>query len=520
MAGVCSFASQASKRRANHPTDCALVEVICDFFRHATRLPQLNCDEKSRVLFREHLTVLLALTGSCSRWRAIALADPALWTDIFVDVMTPDLLSLHLERSAGLCLNVVITNPHPVTHSILCREAHRFRRFIVDDMKLSPIWGDAFPVAASNLEELRIDAYPNFPSLGFLVPIFDGSLPKLQSLQLRNVPFWSMGMFRDLRHLEFVNGALTLPVFVPLILDVLQASPLLETLSIENSCVLPDARYVCTVAPLPNLRWLRVTEDAVSKVLHLIDVPPSANIEIVRYFCEVAGPSVNVLSCLHAGLPWIHFLDGTQDITILLDTEVMSIKLRNCHGGAITIDVKDIPVGAHGLDDVMPPRYSPLLITTFYAISSLAALGSASSLSIIIPEDARDTLLYTAVEGFTSPKWRHLLRSLENLVSLTVPLPFALLPMQVIILSSSNFTMLCPRLEKVAITTDVPADEVHGEQLRRITKFVEARHDSGFPLSSLDVDVSVVTPISKQAQAGYTQTWDELVGDVTFSVRF
>ena len=500
--------------------DCAPVEVICDIFRHATRLPQLNCDEKSRVLFKEHLTVLLALTGSCSRWRAIALADPTLWTDIFVDVMTLDFLRLHLERSVGLPLDVVVTNPHPVTHSVLCEQAHRFRRFIVDDMRLSSVWGDAFPEAASNLEELRIDAHPNYPSLGFLVPIFDGSLPKLRSLQLRNVPFWSVGMFKGLRHLEFINGVQTLPLFIPLILDTLQASPLLETLSIENCCILPDSQYAYNVAPLPHLRRLRATSDAVSKILHLIDIPFSASIEIAHSFCEVSGLGVNVLSCLHPGLPWINFLDGTQDVTVLLNADDMSVRMGNCHGGVITIGVKDIPVGAHGLDDVMPPRYSPLLINAFDAMSRLAALKSVSSLSIIIPEDARNSLLYTAVEGFTSPEWRRLLQNLENLTSLAVPLPFALLPIQVVIISTSNFTMTCPKLKKVAIATDIPMDEVHGEQLRRITKFVEARYDSGFPLSTLDVDVSAASPISKQARMEYTEAWGALVEDVTFSVRF
>ena len=62
-------------------------------------------------------------------------------------------------------------------------------------------------------------------------------------------------------------------------------------------------------------------------------------------------------------------------------------------------------------------------------------------------------------------------------------------------------------------------DEVHDEQFRRITKFVEARYDSGFPLYSLDVDVSAGSPISKQAQMEYTEAWGVFVKDVTFSVR-
>ena len=38
--------------------------------------------------------------------------------------------------------------------------------------------------------------------------------------------------------------------------------------------------------------------------------------------------------------------------------------------------------------------------------------------------------------------------------------------MQVVILSSSNYTMIYPRLKRVSIATDIPADEVHNELLR------------------------------------------------------
>ena len=133
-------------------------------------------------------------------------------------------------------------------------------------------------------------------------------------------------------------------------------------------------------------------------------MPSSANIEIARAFCDVAEPGVNVLSFLRTDLPWIIFLDGVRDVTILLNAGVMSVEMRNCHGGVITIDAKNIPLGVYGLDDVMPPRYSPLLINTFDAIPQLTSLKSISSLSIVILEEARSVLLYTAVEGFTSPK--------------------------------------------------------------------------------------------------------------------
>ena len=47
--------------------------------------------------------------------------------------------------------------------------------------------------------------------------------------------------------------------------------------------------------------------DAVLKLFHFIDVPPSANIEITPSFCDVTEPGVNVLSWLHPDLPWINF---------------------------------------------------------------------------------------------------------------------------------------------------------------------------------------------------------------------
>ena len=152
-----------------------------------------------------------------------------------------------------------------------------------------------------------------------------------------------------------------------------------------------------------------MTSDAVSKVLHLIDVPSSVDIEEARSFCDVAEPGVNVLSCLHADLPWINLLDGVRDVTILLNTDVMSVRMGNCHGGVATIDVRDIPIGAYVLGGVVPPRYSSLSINTFDAISQLISLKSISSLSIVLHKEARSILPYKTVGGFTGTEWCRLL---------------------------------------------------------------------------------------------------------------
>lgn len=134
----------------------------------------------------------------------------------FLEVMAPDLLCLHLERSAGSRLDLVITNPHPVIHSVFYKQAHRFRKFVAHEMELSHILGHAFPDATLNLKKSRIDTHPNCPFLRFLVPIFGGSPPNLQSVQHWNVPFWPTGVLESFRHLQFISGVSTLPSFIPL----------------------------------------------------------------------------------------------------------------------------------------------------------------------------------------------------------------------------------------------------------------------------------------------------------------
>ena len=127
-------------------TDSAPVEIIRDIFRHALH-------SFCSTVTRSPASSSMSAPVHCS-FSPVHTATDALLPHLIDRHLSPDLLRLHLERSAVLRLNAIITDPHPVTHSIICDEAYRFRRFIVDDMKLSPIWGDALPSAASHLEEL------------------------------------------------------------------------------------------------------------------------------------------------------------------------------------------------------------------------------------------------------------------------------------------------------------------------------------------------------------------------------
>ena len=136
---------------------------------------------------------------------------------------------------------------------------------------------------------------------------FSTTRSKLQSLQLRNVLFWPIGVFKGLRPLEFIH---------PPVSGHLPREPVARDPVHREFSILPDSKYAYIVAPQRNPRQLRATSDVVSICLHLINVPTTTNIGIVRSFCDVAGPGVNFFFYLHAGLPWIKFLDGTHYVTV------------------------------------------------------------------------------------------------------------------------------------------------------------------------------------------------------------
>ena len=53
-------------------------------------------------------------------------------------------------------------------------------------------------------------------------------------------------------------------------------------------------------------------------------------------------------------------MDETRNVIVLLNTDAMTVKMKNCHGAVIAIDLKDITIGAYGLDYVMPPLFPSL----------------------------------------------------------------------------------------------------------------------------------------------------------------
>ena len=203
---------------------------------------------------------------------------------------------------------MVITDPRPAIHFIICDGADRFSRFIVDDIKLSPIWGDALPTAASCLEEVQTDAHPGHPSIRFLVPVFDGSLPKLRSLRLRNVPFWSMGMFEGLKNSNSPMGRKRY------LCSSRWFSISSKRAHCSRRCSSEPAVFFSSLDMRVPLLLTQFTPTSRDFRFGFEGPPPHRRAFLCGYrdssfLLQCRGTSVNVLSRLHADLPWIAALE-------------------------------------------------------------------------------------------------------------------------------------------------------------------------------------------------------------------
>ncbi|KAI0345943.1 hypothetical protein BDW22DRAFT_1353582 [Trametopsis cervina] len=154
-----------------------------------------------------------AITASslvCRHWRNIALATPALWTDILISSPDADFVSTQLVRSGVCPLNVQFKGPvSPASLELtfvnnLLQQAHRIRRLIVwvktqsDDIR--PWLENAeqletLDVMSRFYKDSDMQSFQDHPLL------CDSRTPRLHTLSVSNWGRWQTGTFRTLRYL-------------------------------------------------------------------------------------------------------------------------------------------------------------------------------------------------------------------------------------------------------------------------------------------------------------------------------
>ncbi|KAJ7593888.1 hypothetical protein C8J56DRAFT_423501 [Mycena floridula] len=236
-------------------------ELLAEIFRLLQEQPQSFCpsfeyEVPSRSDYR-----WMDLLQVCRHWRGIVATSPMLWSAIDT-LFRPETF---LKRSGAAPLSVFIPNTDRVSDSLIrqiasqgshLRELHcwgGYREELLPYFQKCP---------GPLLEALTLLPGVGSPSVdqAILPPLFGGIMPKLTKVSIDYYTSWPAGYFTKLTHLCLSNQYDFSRPSTSDFLDFLDASPLLEELSLDSAGPTKDntADYPTTHASrIVNLEHLR-----------------------------------------------------------------------------------------------------------------------------------------------------------------------------------------------------------------------------------------------------------------------
>ncbi|KAI0747671.1 hypothetical protein C8Q80DRAFT_689565 [Daedaleopsis nitida] len=285
-------------------------ELLADIF--ARLLPSPRSDRKWEIA-----PDILRLTHVCTRWRALALSQPELWTAIPIDHL--DIAQELAGRSGTLPISISLREVPAVTRPIavfVVSQLHRVRELRVSLTSskrlyafLSHLISHPAPILDDLVLELQdgeVEPDTEYTENVYLQsPLFAGTAPPLRALTLTHVyptlvlPYELSGLI----HLE-----LTLPRMPSTrLMQMFASSPRLQTITLAIPYIIFGQRSLETtgVVDLPELRRSMITVSAypqgIRALLFRLGIPPRANLRVaIRN--EILGydavPRVANLGCL------------------------------------------------------------------------------------------------------------------------------------------------------------------------------------------------------------------------------
>ncbi|KAI0648235.1 hypothetical protein C8Q79DRAFT_905518 [Trametes meyenii] len=236
----------------------------------------------------------IRITHICKHWRAVALGAPPLWTNIVLN--HPVGLKVFLERSKALPVHISLTTSQtPILGSIklIASQYHRVRTLklrVPARVDLQSIMNRLKGIAAPLLEELSIDntdkeplRRPRAQPSDLVPPPQFAGTPALRSLSLCGAPLPYIPTPNALTHIDLAGLLPTLPV----LLDLLQSTPLLETLILDRNrqggVFNRDGLQLAREVGLPRLRLFHMhtyPPAGIASLLSTLALPRGATIEL------------------------------------------------------------------------------------------------------------------------------------------------------------------------------------------------------------------------------------------------
>ncbi|KAJ7141921.1 hypothetical protein C8R43DRAFT_1238304 [Mycena crocata] len=240
----------------------------------------------------------------CHHWHNLAVATQPLWSYIQLGWERNVLSRLYnqVDRSGAAPLTIKIHRYEGHYTDEILRNSGRIQALEASGeakhiyVLIHSLSESNFPLLtsldfnfSSGREELPGDLVQALPD-----EVFDGRMPQLRELVLRSValPWRSLRGLTSLCLTECGN-ATSLPHTFDVLLAMLDASPRLQTLRLEQTipAPIPDQHY--PTVNLPDLVWLRVRDDVATctTTLNHLRFPSTTSVHVIPYGVH-AGPNV------------------------------------------------------------------------------------------------------------------------------------------------------------------------------------------------------------------------------------
>jgi hypothetical protein len=274
-------------------------------------------------LHRQNLSIV-RLSAVCRFWRAVAVGDAALWSNIAFSTSRRSTIRCateFLRRSRGTMLAVqiidverdAISNIAQVSTLMdkIARQHDRIAKF--EAVGLSAIVAEALVYPANNLTRLTINGCGSEE----LPLVFGGQLPRLRRLILSNPSGWSLRALPSVTKVVIYGGDRT--ISIKSLTNFLDGAGNLERLCLSRlRCSMVDHRHAPrSPIALPSLRELRIAFCDASRILDHLDLPPSTRTSILSSYEPNNRHMLQYLPTAASFQPLLH---GTQSLVVTLNT--------------------------------------------------------------------------------------------------------------------------------------------------------------------------------------------------------
>lgn len=439
--------------------------------------------------------VVNEMSHVCKRWRAVAVTDARLWSDLKIEGFRPtppDALAVYLTRSkrAPLSVSLDIT-PFVQARMPECTQTlntHGPRIHILHvhiPPRTSELPAVLTELKAPNVEDLTIAC--SSVDMGSTLPpcLLGGSLDKVRHISISYFTSWPQGMFSNLFTLDLTEQDPRNKMSLDLFLDMLDASPLLERLHVNQHGpygIAPRSR----VSILPHLSSLELWHCETRSILDHIKIQPSAEVEIHNSIFHIHGSNMDSSSFMD----FFQILpNDLSQLGLWEPGESQAFELLFEGGETFRLNIRDPTNREHGLqmyefldENLMGlnSKEPEMLSALLFSLQVQNTYPSISSLDIKF-----DYPLDVHLESIRMEQWSSGLGKFRNLERLVL---HECVPAN---LTAVLQSMVLPRLESLEIRSYAPqsASATVLGLMSRITELVEHRNQAGGPIRELHVSL-------------------------------